>query len=75
VGTVYQYFPHKQVLLYALSERYLDRVEDVCLRHHGNAFAIMVAALATDYWEAKTERTDVTRCSTVRPSGGIMKPT
>ncbi|PSJ59654.1 TetR/AcrR family transcriptional regulator [Pseudaminobacter soli (ex Li et al. 2025)] len=65
VGTMYQYFPHKQALLYALNERYLDRladrVEDVCLRHHGVSTAIMVEALVTAYWEAKTERSDVTR--------------
>ena len=65
VGTMYQYFPHKQALLYALNERYLDRladrVEDACLRHHGKTTATMVAALVTAYWEAKTERSDVTR--------------
>lgn len=65
VGTMYQYFPHKQALLYALNELYLDRladrVEDVCLRHHGKPTATMVAALVTAYWEAKTERADVTR--------------
>ena len=65
VGTMYQYFPHKQALLYALNERYLDRlaerVEEVCLRHHGATTSAMVTALVTAYWEAKTERSDVTR--------------
>ncbi|MBD0417053.1 TetR/AcrR family transcriptional regulator [Oryzicola mucosus] len=65
VGTMYQYFPHKQALLYALNERYLDqladRMEAVCLRHHGEPTAAMVEALVTAYWEAKTERSDVTR--------------
>lgn len=65
VGTMYQYFPHKQALLYALNERYLDRlaqrVEAVCLRHHGVTTPAMVEALVTAYWEAKTERSDVTR--------------
>lgn len=65
VGTMYQYFPHKQALLYALNEHYLDRlaerVEEVCLRHHGKPTATMVAALVMAYWEAKTERSDVTR--------------
>lgn len=65
VGTMYQYFPHKQALLYALNERYLDRladlVEAVCLRHHGKTTAVMVTALVAAYWEAKTERSDVTR--------------
>ena len=65
VGTMYQYFPHKQALLYALNERYLDRlaqrVEAVCRAQHGKSTADMVEALVTAYWDAKTERSDVTR--------------
>ncbi|MBX9459157.1 MAG: TetR/AcrR family transcriptional regulator [Rhizobium sp.] len=65
VGTLYQYFPHKQALLYALNARYLDivaeRVETVCESHHGAPLARMVEALVTAYWTAKTERSDVTR--------------
>ena len=65
VGTMYQYFPHKQALLYALNERYLDmvaeRVEAACLRQHGAPTQAMVEALVTTYWEAKTERSEVTR--------------
>lgn len=65
VGTMYQYFPHKQALLYALNERYLDRlaerVESTCAKLHGKSTAEMVSALVTVYWEAKTERSDVTR--------------
>lgn len=65
VGTMYQYFPHKQALLYALNERYLDRlaerVEKTCRAQHGKSTRKMVEALVTTYWEAKTERSDVTR--------------
>lgn len=65
VGTMYQYFPHKQALLYALNERYLDvlseKIEATCLAHHGSPLDLMVDALIETYWSAKTERADVTR--------------
>nr|WP_307354512.1 TetR/AcrR family transcriptional regulator [Azospirillum picis] len=65
VGTLYQYFPHKQALLYALNERYLDaladRIEATCLAHHGVSLRVMIDALIETYWKAKTERADVTR--------------
>lgn len=64
VGTMYQYFPHKQALFYALNERYLDalagRVETACRAQHGATIARMVDALVTTYWVAKTERIEVT---------------
>lgn len=65
VGTMYQYFPHKQALLYALNERYLDalagKVEATCARHHRVPIRKMVEALIDTYWLAKMERPDVTR--------------
>jgi len=65
VGTMYQYFPHKQALFYALNERYLDvlagKVEAACLTQRGAAIGQMVEALVTTYWHAKTERPEVTR--------------
>ncbi|MBX3580757.1 MAG: TetR/AcrR family transcriptional regulator [Rhizobiaceae bacterium] len=65
VGTMYQYFPHKQALFYALNERYLDalagKVEDACRARHGDPIDRMVEALVTTYWNAKTERPNVTR--------------
>ncbi|SHO64785.1 transcriptional regulator, TetR family [Pseudoxanthobacter soli DSM 19599] len=65
VGTMYQYFPHKQALLYALNERYLDvlavRIEKACEGEHGAPLARMIEALVSAYWDAKTERSDVTR--------------
>lgn len=65
VGTMYQYFPHKQALLYALNERYLDqlavRMEATCASLHGATTEAMIEGLVTAYWTAKTERSDVTR--------------
>ncbi|MET3649030.1 AcrR family transcriptional regulator [Phyllobacterium ifriqiyense] len=65
VGTMYQYFPHKQALIYALNERYLEalaeRIEVACAKHHGVPVAEGVEALIDVYWRAKTERADVTR--------------
>lgn len=64
VGTMYQYFPHKQALFYALNERYLDalagKVEGACLAQHGAPIGQMVEALVSTYWHAKTERVEVT---------------
>lgn len=65
VGTMYQYFPHKQALIYALNERYLEalaaRIEIMCHAHHGKPLDVMIEALIDTYWRAKTERADVTR--------------
>lgn len=65
VGTMYQYFPHKQALIYALNERYLEalagKIETTCRAQHGARTGEMVEALIDTYWRAKTERSDVTR--------------
>jgi AcrR family transcriptional regulator len=65
VGTMYQYFPHKHALFYALNERYLDvlaeKVESACRAQHGASIDQMVETLVTTYWNAKTERAEVTR--------------
>lgn len=65
VGTMYQYFPNKQALIYALNARYLDvlaeRIEATCRDQHGAAIERMIEALVDTYWRAKTERADVTR--------------
>ena len=64
VGSLYQYFPNKQALFYALNERYLDmlaeRVEAACFSHHGKPYAQMCDALVSTYIEVKIERRDVT---------------
>jgi AcrR family transcriptional regulator len=65
VGTMYQYFPHKEALVYALNERYLEalaaRIEATCQACRGRPIGEMVEALIDTYWRAKMERADVTR--------------
>ena len=64
VGTMYQYFPQKRALIHALNERYLenlaDRIEATCRQQHGASAGMMVVALIETYWQAKTERPEVT---------------
>lgn len=65
VGTMYQYFPNKLALIYALNERYLEvlagKIEATCQAQHGAPAGQMVEALIDTYWRAKTERPEVTR--------------
>jgi len=65
VGSMYQYFPNKQALFYALNERYLvslaERIEATCLAQHGGSLTDMVKALVTTYWAVETDRPEVTR--------------
>lgn len=60
VGTMYQYFPHKQSLIYALNERYLkalaEKVEATCQVHAGRPVSQILEALIETYWRAKTEQ-------------------
>lgn len=65
VGTLYQYFPHKQALFYALNERYLHvlatKIETACRAQHADTTSRMIETLVSTYWNAKTERPEVTR--------------
>jgi AcrR family transcriptional regulator len=65
VGTIYQYFPHKRALFYAINERYLDHlaatVERSCKAQHGGLIADMIEALIASYWSVKMERPEATR--------------
>jgi AcrR family transcriptional regulator len=60
VGTMYQYFPNKRSLVYALNERYLnalaDRIEAMCASRKGEPIVSMVEALVDTYWHAKNDR-------------------
>ncbi|MCJ8138282.1 TetR/AcrR family transcriptional regulator [Falsirhodobacter halotolerans] len=65
VGTLYQYYPNKQALFYAINGRYLDdiaeKVERACKAHHGASIDTMIKALVTTYWDAKMARPEETR--------------
>ncbi|EON15585.1 MULTISPECIES: TetR/AcrR family transcriptional regulator [Pandoraea] len=57
VGTLYQYFQNKQVLLYAVLGRHIDRivesVEATCVASHGQPLDVMARSLAKAYVGAK----------------------
>ncbi len=57
VGTLYQYFPNKQALLFAVLERHLlvvaTVVEEVCAKHHFEPIEVMMEELVNRYVDAK----------------------
>ena len=65
VGTIYQYFPHKQALLYAVLQQHLDKVveaiETTCQRLRGHPLDAMSDGLVFAYIEAKTGDIEVSR--------------
>jgi AcrR family transcriptional regulator len=65
VGTMYQYFPHKQALLYAVIARYLgavaEAVEAACRRNLGQPIAVASDALVAAYVDAKSVDPEASR--------------
>jgi AcrR family transcriptional regulator len=63
VGTLYQYYPNKQALLYAVlkvhSIKVAEAVEGACLANRGSAVKALVVAVVEAFVNAKLERTDV----------------
>jgi AcrR family transcriptional regulator len=57
VGTLYQYFPNKQALLFAVLERHMVRtveaVEEACAANHFEPLEVMVDALVNRFIDAK----------------------
>lgn len=57
VGTLYQYFPNKQVLLFDVLERHMLRtvtaVEEACAANHLQPLEVMVHALVNRFVDAK----------------------
>jgi AcrR family transcriptional regulator len=65
VGTLYQYYPNKQSLLFAVLENHLSRVatrvEAACERARHKPLAEMVKEMVEAFVEAKMERADISR--------------
>jgi len=65
VGTLYQYFPNKEVLLRAVLERHLLRVveivESACASAHGQPMTTMVDAVVDAFFMAKLENKPASR--------------
>ncbi len=63
VGTLYQYYPNKQSLLFALLESHLDgvstAVEPACAQARGKPLAAMVKDVVEAFVDAKMRRTDI----------------
>ena len=63
VGTLYQYYPNKQSLLFAVLEDHLDKmseaVEAACERVRGKPLAEMVREVTEAFVDAKMERPDI----------------
>jgi AcrR family transcriptional regulator len=62
VGTLYQYYPNKQSLLFAVLERHLNlvirAVERACRENHHRPLETMVAAVVHAYVSAKLDQVD-----------------
>ncbi|QDQ84136.1 TetR/AcrR family transcriptional regulator [Paraburkholderia megapolitana] len=65
VGTLYQYFPQKQALLFAVLQRHLERVartmEVAATSAHGASVSTMVKTVVGAFVKAKTEDLDEAR--------------
>jgi AcrR family transcriptional regulator len=63
VGTLYQYYPNKQSLLFAVLEGHMSKVskavEDACERARGKPLVEMVQEVVEAFVDAKMERTDI----------------
>jgi AcrR family transcriptional regulator len=63
VGTLYQYYPNKQSLLFAVLEGHMNKVseavEAACERARGKPMAEVVQDVVEAFVDAKMERTDI----------------
>lgn len=65
VGTMYQYFPHKQALLYAVVHQHLtefvEAFEAACLKHRKESTAAMTEGLVNAFLDIKIRDPNATR--------------
>lgn len=65
VGTMYQYFPHKQALMYAVVHQHLtvfvDAFEAACLKHRNQSIAAMTEGMVNAFLDIKIRDPDATR--------------
>ncbi len=65
VGTMYQYFPHKQALLYAVLNQhlteYVKAFEAACLKHRNESIAPLTQGMVDAFLGIKTRDPDATR--------------
>ncbi|WP_446743157.1 TetR/AcrR family transcriptional regulator [Silvibacterium acidisoli] len=63
VGTLYQYYPNKQALLYAVLKVHMtkvaDAIESACLEHRGAPVAKLVEEIVAAFIDAKLESAEV----------------
>ncbi len=63
VGTLYQYYPNKQSLLFSLLERHMEKVseamETACEKARGKPLLEMVSEVVQRFLDAKLARTDI----------------
>ena len=77
VGTLYQYYPNKESLLFAVLENHLNRVatrvEAACESACHKPLAEMVREMVEVFVDAKTERTDIS-VALYRVSADVGRP-
>jgi len=65
VGTMYQYFPHKQALLYAVVQQhmaeYVESFEAACRQHRDQSIRPMAEGIVNAFVDAKLHQPDVSR--------------